>query len=170
MAAVTLGPGDGTVEVRTYREGIAQKVGHDLVIEVREWSATVEMTDDGAIAAVAFDVDPASLHVREGINGLKPLTDKDRVEIRKTIDAKVLHGRPISFRSTGADDATVSGDLTIDGRTRPASFALAAVDGRARGTFLVTQTDFGITPYKGLMGALKVRDTVEVDVDVRLPA
>lgn len=170
MASVTLGPGDGTVEVRTYREGIAQKVGHDLVIEVRDWSATVETADDGSTAAVTFDVDPSSLHVRDGINGLKPLTDTDRAEIRATIDARILHGRPISFRSTGAVGSTVSGELTIDGTTRSTSFVLEAVEGRVRGTFPVTQTAFGITPYKGLMGALKVRDTVDVVLDVQLPA
>jgi hypothetical protein len=33
----------------------------------------------------------------------------------------------------------------------------------------VTQSDWGIKPYRGLMGALKVRDTVEIDIDVALP-
>jgi hypothetical protein len=34
----------------------------------------------------------------------------------------------------------------------------------------VVQSEWGITPYKGLMGALKVRDELEVVLDVRLPA
>jgi hypothetical protein len=33
--------------------------------------------------------------VREGLRGVKPLTDKDRADIRKTIDEKILAGRPI---------------------------------------------------------------------------
>jgi hypothetical protein len=36
------------------------------------------------------------------------------------------------------------------------------------GTIPVTQTAWGIKPYRGLMGALKVRDDVEVVVDARL--
>lgn len=170
MPTATLGPQDGTVEIHTYREGVAQKVGHDLVIEVGAWSATVETADSGGLSTVTFEVDTTSLQVREGRNGLKPLSDKDRGEIRKTISAKILHDKPIAFRSTAVDGSTVSGELTIDGTARPASFTLDVTPGRARGTLAVTQTEFGITPYKALMGALKVRDEVQVVIDVTLPA
>jgi hypothetical protein len=37
------------------------------------------------------------------------------------------------------------------------------------GALLVTQSDWAIKPYPGLMGAVKVRDTVKIVVDVRLP-
>ncbi len=36
-----LGPADGSLQVRTFREGVAQKVGHDLVFAVTRWEATV---------------------------------------------------------------------------------------------------------------------------------
>jgi len=170
MATNQLGPADGTVEVHTYREGVAQKIGHDLIIEVRDWSATVETAADGTLAGATLEVDATSLHVREGRNGLKPLSDKDRADIRSSIDKKILHGKPISFRSTGLDGAALTGELTIDGTARPASFAIELAGGRVRGTLPVTQSTFGITPYKAFMGALKVRDTVEVVLDVRLPA
>ena len=42
-------------------------------------------------------------------------------------------------------------------------------DGRLHGTIPLRQSDFGIKPYKGLMGALKVRDVVEIVVDVAVP-
>jgi hypothetical protein len=32
----------------------------------------------------------------------------------------------------------------------------------------VRQTDFGITPYSGFLGALKLRDEVTVEFDIRL--
>lgn len=170
MGNSQLGPADGSVEVHTYREGLAQKVGHDLIIEVRSWSATVDTADDGTLTAATLDVDSTSLHVREGRNGLKPLSDKDRGEIRKSIAGKILHDRPITFRSTAVSGSSVSGDLTIDGTTRPASFALDLDGGRARGTLTITQSEFGITPYKALMGALKVRDDIDVVLDVQIRA
>ena len=34
----TVGPADGSLVVKTYREGVAAKVGHDLVIDVTEWA------------------------------------------------------------------------------------------------------------------------------------
>jgi hypothetical protein len=42
--------------------------------------------------------------------------------------------------------------------------------GRARSSVTVTQSEWGIKPYRGLMGALKVRDDVEIVLDVALPA
>ncbi len=169
----TLGPDDGSLVVKTYREGVAAKAGHDLVIDVTGWSATVEVAD-GAWS-IQLSADPRSLHVREGLRGVKPLTDKDRAEIRKTIDEKVLQGRPIEFRSSavrpaGAGPVAVEGELTIAGSSRPVTAQLdAEPDGRLHGSVPVTQTQYGIKPYRGLMGALKVRDDVEIVIDVRLP-
>jgi polyisoprenoid-binding protein YceI len=163
------------MEVRTYREGVAQKVGHDLIMDVGQWEATVEVGEDGIPSAVGLEADARSMQVREGLHGIKPLTDKDRAEIRKTIDEKILRGQPIVFRSSaverGEAGLTVRGELTMAGTTRPAAFELELTDdGRVRGTLPVTQTEWGIKPYRGFMGALKVRDDVEVVIDCKLPS
>ncbi len=153
------GPENASLHVHTYREGVAAKVGHDLVIEVTRWEATV---DDGAIALTA---DPASLEVREGHRGVKPLSDKDRREIVKNIDAKVLGREQIVFRSTSVDGDAVAGELTMAGATRPVSARLDTAGGRIRATIPLVQSEWGIKPYRGLMGALKVRDDVEIVID-----
>ena len=170
-----VGHANGTLQVRTYREGVAQKVGHDLIIDVGQWEAAAEVREDGTLSSVQLNADPSSLQVREGLRGVKPLTDKDRADIRNTIDEKILLGRPITFASTavepGEGGLTVRGELELAGVSRPVSFELdAAADGRVRGTLPVTQTEWGVKPYRGLMGALKVRDTVEVVLDVALPS
>jgi polyisoprenoid-binding protein YceI len=181
IAQVVLRPGthrvgadNGTLQVRTYREGLAQKVGHDLVIDVGKWEAAAEVREDGTISAVQLGADPHSLQVREGLHGVKPLTDKDRADIRKTIHEKVLGGRPIAFRSTAVEPGdgglTVRGELELAGTRRSASFELKAADGRVRGTLPLPQSAWGIKPYRGMMGALKVRDTIEVVLDVQLPS
>ena len=41
-------------------------------------------------------------------------------------------------------------------------------DGRVTGTIPIVQSQWGIKPYRGLMGALKVRDDVEILIDVQL--
>src|SRR5918994_1572121 len=111
------GPDNASLVVKTYREGVAAKAGHDLVIEVTRWEATV----DAAAERVELSADSRSLEVREGLRGIKPLTDKDRREIRTNIDDKVLHEEPITFRSTAVRTAgerlVVEGDLTIAGST-----------------------------------------------------
>jgi len=165
-----LGPHNASLVVKTYREGVAAKAGHDLVIEVERWQATVDL-DAGV---VELSADPRSLAIREGVRGVKPLTDKDRGEIRKNIDEKVLGGQPIEFRSRAASmDASrlaVEGELTMAGATRPLSAALDAGAGRVTATIPLRQTEWGIKPYRGLMGALKVRDEVEIVLDAPLPA
>ena len=170
----TLGPADGALRVKTHREGVAARAGHDLVLEVARWEATVEVAPDPAEPAIELHADPKSLEVRAGVGGAKPLTDRDRGEIRKTIDAKVLRGQPIGFRSTAVrpvDGGVVAdGELTIVGTTRPVSVRLDVAMDRIAGTIALTQSEWGIEPYRGLMGALKVRDDVEVVIDVRLPA
>jgi polyisoprenoid-binding protein YceI len=169
-----LGPENASLQVKTYREGMGAKVGHDLVIDVTRWEATVDLQGDAAGSSIRLTADPRSLEVREGLGGVKPLTDKDRGEIRKTIDAKVLGGSPISFasravRGSGGGPLVVEGDLTLAGQTRALTAELAMTDdGHVTGTIPVTQTAWGIKPYRGLMGALKVRDSVEVVIDAQL--
>jgi polyisoprenoid-binding protein YceI len=168
------GPENGKLQVRTYREGMAQKVGHDLVIDVGQWQAIVQASEDGTISSVELEADSHSLQVREGLGGVKPLTDKDRGEIRNNINEKVLRGQPITFGSTAVESSAgkllVAGELSLVGMSHPASFELEVTSGgRVTGTFPLTQSEWGIKPYRGLMGALKVRDTVEIVVDVQLP-
>jgi polyisoprenoid-binding protein YceI len=169
----TLGPRNGSLLVRTYREGIAARAGHDLVIEVTRWDATVEVGVDPAGTSIEMNADSRSLEVREGLRGVKPLTDRDRAEIRRNIDEKILRGEPIRFRSTrvqlvdGGLDA--DGELAIVGSARPMSVRLDLdAEGRVTGTIPLRQSDWGIKPYRGLMGALKVRDELEVVIDARL--
>jgi polyisoprenoid-binding protein YceI len=171
-----LGPENASLRVNTYREGVGAKVGHDLVIDVTRWEATIDLAGDPAGSSIRLTADPSSLEVREGLRGLKPLTGKDRAEIEKTIDAKLLGGSPISFTSRsvrggagGGGPLVVEGDLILAGQTRPITAELAMTDdGHLTGTIPVTQTTWGIKPYRGLMGALKVRDDVEVVIDARL--
>jgi hypothetical protein len=156
------GPDNAELIVRTYREGLAAKAGHDLIIVVQEWDALLEVGDQGP-ERLELNADARSLHPRDGLRGVKPLSDRDRREIRKNIDEKVLGGQPISFRSTSVDGTTVSGELTMAGATRPARFELTAGDGgRLTASAALVQSEWGIKPYRGMMGALKVRDSLEV--------
>ena len=169
-----LGPDNASLQVRTYREGVAAKAGHDLIIDVTRWDATVEVAEQASEGTIELSADPRSLEVREGLRGVKPLTDKDRVEIRRNVDEKVLQRRPIVFRSSAARLAegrfVVEGELTMAGRTRPLIVRLDVGEGaRVSGTIALRQSDWGIKPYRGLMGALKVRDEVEIVVEARLP-
>jgi polyisoprenoid-binding protein YceI len=165
----SLGPGNASLQVRTYREGVAAKAGHDLIIDVTRWDATVEVAEEPAGWTVELNADPRSLEIREGLRGVKPLTDKDRREIGKNIEEKILGGSPIRFRASsvrladGGGRLTVEGELSMAGSTGPLTAQLSVEDGAGvSGTIRVMQSAWGIKPYRGLMGALKVRDEIEV--------
>ena len=165
----TFGPENATLTVRTKRTGAASKAGHDLVIEVTSWSATLDPDADPVLTLTA---DSRSLRVVEGTGGIQALDERDKAAIAQTIDAEVLKGTPIEFRSgaveLGGDGGpgTVSGELELAGRRHPISFELVAGDdGRLSGTAVVRQSDWGMKPYTALFGTLKVADEVEVAVE-----
>lgn len=164
----TFGPDNSQLLVRTAREGAAAKLGHDLVIEVTGWQGTLEIGDDGSVTSAELTVDPNSLQVREGTGGAKALSEKDKGEIKSQIEKKVLQGKPISFRSTDVKGSSIRGDLDLNGTTRPVTFLINFDDaGRPSASASVTQSDWGIKPYSAMMGALKVRDTVDVEFSAR---
>jgi polyisoprenoid-binding protein YceI len=168
-----LGPDDGTLSVRTERTGAAAKAGHDLLIHVTAWEATLEVGDDPAATSIELVADAASLRVREGTGGMKSLGEDDKASIHQTIDDDVLKRRAITFRSTGvtAGDGqhSVEGELTLAGTTRPLAFDLeVGDDGRLRAVAVVKQSDWGMKPYSALFGALKVADDVRVEIDAGL--
>jgi len=154
---------------------MAAKVGHDLIFDVGQWQAVLEVADGQSQSSFALSADSRSLYPREGVGGVKPLSDKDRDEIRKNIDEKVLGGEPISFRSSAVEAAdggglSVNGELTMNGKSGPATFELSVgADGHVTGTAELVQSEWAIKPYKGLMGALKVRDSLEVVFEGTLP-
>ena len=181
MAAITgsfrLGPDNGRVILRTSRAGLAALAGHDLTMEVTSWSARVEVPDEEAggitAATVTADLDLGSLAVREGTGGAKPLTDRDRADIKKTI-SRILGDGQASFVSsriirTGASGGAIEGTLTINGKSQPARLQVSEpAPGRYRGSGTVVQTAYGIKPYVGFFGALKLKDEVAVEFDVDL--
>ena len=174
--AHTLGPENGTLSVRTGRTGAAAKAGHDLLIHVTAWQATLEVGEDPAHCSIALDVDAGSLRVRAGTGGMQALDDDDKANIEQTIDDEVLKRQGIEFRSTavqsGADGGRISveGKLTLVGRACPIAFELTVgADGELSGSVVIKQSDWGITPYSALFGALKVADAVEVVLHASLP-
>jgi polyisoprenoid-binding protein YceI len=172
-----LGPDTGRVVIKTSRAGLAAKAGHDLTIEFTRWSAQVEVPGDDAggvtAAKITADLDLDSLEVREGTGGAKPLNDNDRRDIKKTMRG-ILGDGSASFTSAkitrfGASGGAIEGTLTLNGQTQPLRLQVNAPgEGRYRGSATVPQSAFGIKPYSGFFGALKLRDEVTVEFEVDL--
>ena len=161
----TFGPENGTLTVRTKRTGAASKAGHDLLIEVTSWSATLDRDADPALTLTA---DSGSLRVLEGSGGIQALGDDDKAGIEQTIEEEVLMGTPIEFRSTAIEGVRIEGELELAGQRHPISFELTGKgDERLACRATVRQTDWGMKPYSALFGTLKVADEVEVAFETR---
>ena len=165
------GPDNATLTVSTKRTGAAAKAGHDLLIEVTSWSATLDPDVDPALTLTA---DAGSLRVLEGSGGMQALDDDDRAGIEKTIDEEILMGTPIEFRSAkvelGAEGGPrrVEGELELAGKRHPLAFDLTTGEaGGLTGTATVRQSDWGMKPYSALFGTLKVADEVEVSIETQ---
>jgi polyisoprenoid-binding protein YceI len=164
-----LGPENAGLRIETKRGGAAAKAGHDLVIKVNSWQGKLEIGEDPGRNSLVLSADSGSMEVIEGTGGIKALTDEDKVEIKKTLEAEVLQPGQVEFKSTAVtptDDGQrlgVSGELSMNGNLHPLDFELElGPDGAVSGRATVKQSDWGIEPYSGLFGTLKVRDEVEV--------
>jgi polyisoprenoid-binding protein YceI len=172
-----LGTKSGRIVLRTYRDGLAATAGHDLIIDLPSWSGELTVDDDKAPEALEVRVDIAALSVREGTGGLKPLTDRDRHEIATTarrLLATEQHPEAV-FTATrfelGGETGVIEGNLSLKGVSRPFRLQVAHTEmGTYRGTGTVVQSAYGIKPYTAFFGALKVRDTVDVEVEATIPA
>src|SRR5215470_3374525 len=171
-----LGPDAGQLLIKTSRTGLGARAGHDLTIEVTRWRAEVTVDSaDVAKSSVSVEADAQSFEIRTGTGGVKPLTDADRAEIKKTIREKILQtGRhpAITFRSTRVagtpESFSIDGDLTITGRTQPITMSGRLTGDRVQGSATIVQSRWGIRPYTAFCGALKLSDEVTVEFSIRI--
>jgi len=170
-----LGPERGRILVRTFRDGLAAQAGHDLTIEATRWSGELDVNDDLSPAGLDVRVDLGALVVREGSGGVKPLTDRDRREIAVT--ARKVLGAGQHPEAVFAADAfkpvngggEIGGTLTLRGQERPLRLHVGQTGAdRYHAEAQVVQSDYGIKPYTAFLGALRVRDAVDIAVDVDL--
>ena len=171
-----LGPDQGRIILRTFRDGLAAQAGHDLTIEATRWSGVLGVNEDLSPANIDVRIDMGALVVRDGTGGVKPLTDRDRREIAVTA-RKVLasdrHPEAVfaaaGFEPEAGGGGEISGTLTIGGQARPLKVHVTQTGAdRYHAEAQVVQTDYGIKPYTAFFGALRVRDAVDIVVDLDL--
>jgi YceI-like domain len=156
-----------TLTVLVYKSGLFSAFADDHVIRAPIASGTIS---DEAPLAVIIEVKSASLEVLD-----PKLAEDKRAEVQtRMLGPEVLDtaaNPDITFTSTviapaGESRWTVTGELAIHGKTRPAKFLVERRDGRYRGTVTLRQRDFGIQPISIAGGSVKVKDEVEVEFDV----
>jgi polyisoprenoid-binding protein YceI len=70
----------------------------------------------------------------------------------------------------GASGGAIEGTVTLNGQSQPVRLQVSEpAPGRYRGSATVQQTGFGLKPYTGFFGALKLKDEVTVEFELNLP-
>lgn len=171
----------GKLCVYTFKEGMLSKIAHDLLIEVTDFNVQLNIPEAGiASASVHVEAKADSLKVfcamKDGQQQPDTLKEKDLSDIEEATSKDVLHPAKypdIKFRSTSIQEKEngchITGDLALHGVTRPIEFdALITPEKRIQGKVTLQQKDFGIKPYKALLGTLKVKNEVNVAFDFPL--
>lgn len=178
MTSLSIGPSSARLRVHTGVEGKAARMGHDLVLALDDWAATVEV-DGGVPQSAHLTAEVASLRVESGTGGAKPLSDKDRATIRKNALGAMRADRhpQVVFTSTAVEVVpagyALSGTLSIGGTERPTVVQVQVTQGDGDLTLTarvpVRQTDHRVEPYSAMLGALRLRDEVEIAFDATVP-
>lgn len=171
-----MGPSNGSLHLRTAREGMAAKVGHDLLLRFTRWSGYLDIADpdDLSAAALTVTVELDSLEVVEGTGGASPLDAGDKADILKNAlkTLEVSKHPTAEFTATGArpgadGSGEIDGTLQLAGSSGTVTLAVVGAGSSGwKATGTVVQSQYGIKPYKAFLGALRLADTVTVEAEV----
>ncbi|TWI67644.1 YceI-like domain-containing protein [Pseudoduganella lurida] len=163
---------DALVAVTVRRGGALARLGHDHVVAARRIAGYADPRQGRAVLRFRLDemtVDEAGLRQEAGL-AKQPSADaiagtRENM-LTKVLDAARFPFVEIRAQRLAGDTAHLQTDITLHGVTRrylvPSVLATAPAGLVARGTLVLKQTDFGITPFSVLGGAMAVQDDMEI--------
>lgn len=160
----------GKLRVHTFREGAFSALGHDLEFELETFE--LELNEGSFRAQLDLRTLEPRGALRNGVLDAGALSAAELVQIRHSAHEVVLEttrypealvkGR---YELT-SDGLSVHAELEFRGRTEPLAFTATGAGGVIRARVELTPSRFGIKPYRAFLGALRLRDRVEVEVEV----
>ena len=169
-----------------YKGGAASAVAHDHVVRAGDvsgsamWDSANPSTSSISVTVKATSLVPDEDSMRAYVGLPNKLSEGQRNEIQEHIFAKYQLWtdtyNTVTFQSTGVapvgNQFQVTGNFTLRGVSKPIAVLMTITpDGNAlhcTGRFKLNQSDYGYAPYSALLGALKVKDTVDIVLDFRL--
>lgn len=168
-------PARSRVVVHVHRGGPLARFGHDHVVAIRSVRGYAAFAPSGARADLyaplaELTVDEPVLRAEAGLDTTPSPADIEAT--RRNMLERVLEVERFPFVAVrleaGAGDAgRYRAEVSLHGVTRTVALAARLHESgggllQANGQFAVRQTDFGITPFSLLGGALRVEDRLDV--------
>ena len=158
----------GTIQVFTFKDGILARAAHDLQIRLDKF----EITLDGD--RVRGDFPLRELHVDGPVEGgvVRPeqYDAGKRADVEKAMHGDVLHTeKHPTARFEGkalpsGDGFEVQGQFELGGQTAPLAFGVKNDAGVYRAQIEIQPSRWGIAQYKALLGAIRLKDLVRIDI------
>jgi polyisoprenoid-binding protein YceI len=154
--------------IYTFKEGVLSAMAHDLKLTVGRF----EIDAEGEVVTATFDATTIKVLTprKDGRDnpGVLPTLLYGEIEKNAKNDVLEVNKHPsVKFRSTAITDTEVRGELTLHGKTVAVAGTRKDDATHRVATFRFDQRDFGIKPYSAMLGTLKIKP--EVVIEVRLP-
>ncbi|MEN0064526.1 MAG: YceI family protein [Myxococcota bacterium] len=163
---------NASVFVYTFKEGLLAAAGHDVKLRV----ASFEVTADRRGVRGTFDANSLEVvcAMANGEENPGALSDSDRATIEGYVRNDILHSTEhpeiewatTRMRRDGSGQIRVQGNLTLHGRTKPVKATVQEQGEQLVAKAKIRQPEFGIKPFSALMGALKIKPVVQVEIVV----
>ena len=154
-----------------FKEGLLSRLGHDLRLSVDAFEFTLETgTLVGRFKTSSIRVDGAMKGQSLDPNGLSA---KDRAKVEKTVRGEIL--RVDTFPEAvfeanlepRGDTGELRGSLTLLGRRRALDpIQVIPMADRFVAKLTIEPTRWGIKPYRGLAGTLKIQDRIDIEIAI----
>jgi len=158
----------GTISVFTFKDGILARAAHDLALRMEQFDVTLD--GDHITAVMPLEGLAVLGPVEGGVVRAERYDAAQRADVERTMHAEVLHSaRSPEARFAGraiADGAGfhVDGQLELAGRTATLAFDVRRDGDVYRARFEIPPSRWGIAPYKALLGAIKLKDSVRIEL------
>ena len=156
-------------KISVFKSGFFSAFGHNHEIQAPVAEGAVGLSSS---PSVLLRVESASLRVLD-----PDASASTRADIQKTMQGPdvldIQHFPEISFQSTAVEPAgsahwRVRGELTLHGEKKPLTLDVALEDGHYRGSVVLKQRDFGITPVSVAGGTVKIKNEIKIEFDIVL--
>ena len=171
-----INPARSQIIIEVRRAGALARLGHDHVIASHEVHGYADQSNGRADLFIALDrltVDEPGLRAEAGLNtilSIEAIEGTRRNMLEKVLDAERFPFALISVKRRPADSSTLQVTITLHGTSKtwevPVQIESLANGIRISGQMAFNQTDFGITPFSILGGAIQVQDKLNLRFEI----